>query len=161
MKSENISCPKCRSKEQGNAFCSKCGNNLIVNTHKEEPKNQKEDIPKPVIEESSEIEQQQFNSLMGIENKEEANNDKRNEETSNNIKTYQDVLSKKNGCYSAKGCGLLIILSVLWALIVGLIIWFCVANDIPGSMPMLSGIMISVAAVIGGNWVSIAKFLDK
>ena len=64
MNTENIFCTKCGSKQQGNAFCSKCGNQLIVDTHIEEPKNQKEDIPKAVIEENSEIEQQQINSLI-------------------------------------------------------------------------------------------------
>ena len=34
MKTENIYCPKCASKQQGNDFCSKCGNQLIVEEQK-------------------------------------------------------------------------------------------------------------------------------
>ena len=37
---EIIFCPKCGSKEEGNTFCSKCGNKLANEEVKKEPKNE-------------------------------------------------------------------------------------------------------------------------
>jgi len=114
MQTENIFCPECGSKQQGNAFCSKCGNQLVVDTHIEEPKNQKEDIPKAVIEENSEIEQQQINSL--IDNNENNHTD--------------DINKKSNPIFSFKGCFLLII----WGIFM-IIVWL---SDFNGTTSFLA-----------------------
>jgi len=133
MKSENIFCPKCGSKQEGNDFCSKCGYKLIVDMHIEEPKNQKEDIPKPVIEENSEIEQQQINSL--IDNNE-----------NNHI---DDTNKKSNPIFSFKGCFLLII----WGIIM-IIVWLSdngTYTSIANSGALLNFIFWTFGGLLGGK----------
>ena len=156
---ENTFCPKCGSKQEGNIFCSKCGNKLKDDSTTSEEKNVIQS--KPVKEEKTIIQQDEFNSLMGNKVKEKNSKEKNNENTSNEIKNYQDVLSKNNGCYSKKGCGLMVVLFILWAILVALIILLLNLIGVSGSIGLLNGVFIGGAALIGAKSVDIAKFLDK
>ena len=102
---ENKFCTKCGTKQEGNNFCSKCGNNLITKEHKEEPNNHIQDAHKPFIEEKSDIEQQQVNSLMDKDEN----------------KQQDDTNKKPTSISGFKSCffGIIwfIIMSILWTVI--------------------------------------------
>ena len=55
-------CPKCGSKQEGNNFCSKCGNTLITEEPKKEQNNQKPDSRKPVKEKNEGLEKKKNKS---------------------------------------------------------------------------------------------------
>ena len=87
MKTENIYCPKCASKQQGNDFCSKCGNQLDV-------KNKSILGLKTVKETSAKSSKNKGNSVDEIQQKKEDNKTSKAKNILIFIKKYIYVLLK-------------------------------------------------------------------